>query len=162
MTCRPVECPSKEHEDRVAMLEDIAILMGYHDPVETLPGWLRPDVCRDNRSTGGVFVGDAKVSETPGCRSTQHRFLRYGRWLARSGVTIESSVCAICFSDICEIKRWRRFLATILMTNGIICTEARATSLDFPIIVLLARLCRLESVAQPFDDLMNDAVRLAL
>lgn len=132
--------PSVEHEDRVLMIHDFAILMGYHTELGTLPIWIRPDVSRKNTSTGGVFVGDAKVSETPGSSSTQHRFLNYARWLARSGASLGSSVCAICYADDQQTDGWRRFLVLTLMASGIECREIRTMPLDFPVILLLATL----------------------
>ena len=139
-TCGAIQRPSAEHEDRVLMIHDLAILMGYHKELGNLPSWIRPDVSRRNTSTGGVFVGDAKVSETPGSSSTQHRFLNYARWLARSGASLGSSVCAICYADEQQTDTWRRFLALTLLTSGITCREIRSVPLDFPVMVLLTAL----------------------
>lgn len=139
--CRAIQRPSVEHEDRVLMIYDLAVLLGYHEDLRSLPSWLKPDVSLKNTSTGGVFIGDAKVSETPGFSSTQHRFLNYARWLARSDVSLSSSVCAICYPDERQTDGWRRFLALTLMTSGIKCREVRTTQLDFPVMVMLAALC---------------------
>jgi hypothetical protein len=138
--CHAIPRPSVEHEDRVLMIHDLAILMGYDKELGSLPSWIRPDVFRKNTLSGGVFVGDAKVSETAGSSSTQHRFLNYARWLARSGASLSSSVCAICYTDEQRTDTWRRFLALTLLTSGIKCYEIRSVRLDFPVMVLLAAL----------------------
>jgi hypothetical protein len=140
-TCRAILSPSVEHEDRVLMIHDLAILMGYDKELKNLPSWIRPDVTRKNTSTGGIFFGDAKVTETPGSALTQHRFLNYARWLARSGGALRSSVCAICYADERQTETWTRLLALTLLTSGIKCREIRFVRLDFPVIVLLAPLC---------------------
>lgn len=52
----PVRRPSLEHQDRVALLDNLAILMGFNDGFVALPTYLRPDVSRSSTQTGGLFI----------------------------------------------------------------------------------------------------------
>ncbi len=136
--------PSVEHEDRVNLLEDMAILMGFESPLRGVPSSLRPDVFRYNRQTGGLFIADAKATETPGSRATQHRFLAYTRWIAQNSATLDFSICAICCTEAEHCSSgWRKFLGLALATSGVGCRDLRVVPLDYRINLIIARLRQL-------------------
>lgn len=74
--------PSALHEYRAATLDTMAVLSGYVHPFDALPDGSRPDVLRLRPHDGSLFVGDAKVTETPGNAETFGRLSRYAGCLA--------------------------------------------------------------------------------
>lgn len=73
-----MSAPSTEHEDRVELLRSIATLSGYCFDIPVGEDFV-PDVARLSRATRGVFVGDAKATETSGCIATSERLQNYLR-----------------------------------------------------------------------------------
>jgi hypothetical protein len=71
-----VGAPTATHERRAAELDTLAVLAGY-TALATMPWRLRPDVLRGCPAAGGLFVGDAKQTETAGCEATFARLRWY-------------------------------------------------------------------------------------
>lgn len=85
-----MSAPSEAHEDRVRVLETLAILAGF--PSELWIGQrLMPDVARYDPISWSLFVGDAKATETSGCAATRARLGAYVRAIRpwrRDGATL--------------------------------------------------------------------------
>jgi hypothetical protein len=102
--------PSQEHEARVMLLEDLAMLGGFTDQVPRLiRGVGTPDVARFNPLTGGLFLGDGKFTESPGNTNTMERLSRYSnalvRWHRQTGC---SAIFGICFTNPGHTEGWWR------------------------------------------------------
>jgi hypothetical protein len=132
--------PSAEHEVRVEILGDLALLLGFTTPLQRLPCQLRPDVCLLNSDSGGIFIGDAKVSERPGCSATAQRFSRYLGCLLLSRFLLSKSICAICFGELGQREEWRNFLIETIGASGLRAPHARISCLDYPNAVVWASL----------------------
>ena len=87
--------PSELHELRVRYLETLATLVGHTSEIQLYRG-NRPDVVRADPRRLGLFIGDAKASESPGCRETRRRLAEYissaDVWL-RAGYTANLAIC---------------------------------------------------------------------
>lgn len=132
--------PSPEHEARVAVLDDLAMMMDFTMKFEMLPDSSRPDICRFNPFTNGIFIGEAKASESPKCLATELRYRNYLNWLAASRAVISSSVCAICFGNAKEASGWRIFLVEALTSSGLHVAHVEIRKLDWLLNVALATL----------------------
>jgi hypothetical protein len=132
--------PSFEHEERVEILTDLAIMMGFSVPIITLPDKSRPDVCRFHSATRGIFIGEAKASERPTCASTRLRFTNYIRWLMASRAQVSASVCSICFSDISDAPQWTEFLKDALAHFRMLPIHITVSPLEYPVGLLCAGL----------------------
>ena len=75
--------PSPVHEERAAILSAMASLTGFVHPMTGLPDGSIPDVLQLRSSDGGLFIGDAKATETAGNRETFRRLSSYADFLAR-------------------------------------------------------------------------------
>lgn len=89
----------EDHASRTQLLEDLADLAGFTCRIGGFfPDGSQPDVLRLSREDRGLFVGDAKHTETPGNTATALRLRRYCRWLRahRQGLRPGVAVLALC------------------------------------------------------------------
>jgi hypothetical protein len=133
--------PSNAHEDQVDILHNIAILMGFSVPLVLLPDGSRPDVCRFDVATNGVFVGEAKATESPMCKATRVRYVNYIRWLVISRAHLSSSICAVCFGGLDKTILWENFLKEVLKESQITSYSIIVSRLQYPIGMVYAKLC---------------------
>jgi hypothetical protein len=134
--------PSVEHEYYVEILNDVAMMMGFFASLDALPDGTRPDVLRINIATGGVFLGDAKVTESPNCMATQVRYQHYVNWLSASRMAMPSSVCGICFGKCGKAHAWKGLLADTLINGGLTVARLELCRIAFPIGLVWAQPCR--------------------
>jgi len=92
--------PSALHEYRVAALSTMATLAGYTASFGCLPDGTRPDVLQLHPRGGGVFIGDAKATETPGNVETFDRLERYADFLAGWVASGGNGVLALVVADV--------------------------------------------------------------
>lgn len=84
-----------------------------------LPDGCQPDVLRGNLARRLLFLGDAKDTETPGCRATQMRLHRYFRWARCHTDNGGTTILAVCFGRRRDSAAWVRTLATLAAEVGI-------------------------------------------
>lgn len=101
--------PSLLHEDRVAALSAMATLARFDLPMTALPDGSIPDVLQLRRSDGGLFIGDAKASETPGNSATFGRLTHYSDFLAGWVGTRHVAVLALIV-EAHDAYNWLRVL----------------------------------------------------
>lgn len=101
--------PTLTHESRVAHLETLATLAAFTTPV-ALPWRLRPDVARINEAHRGLFLGDAKATETPGCSATLARLHWYAVGLRALEIDVARAVVALAVDDARYGRGWQRAL----------------------------------------------------
>src|SRR5690348_931280 len=96
-----------EHQRRVDFLKTLAQLVGYSVSLPCLPGGSIPDVLQYSPGNHGLFVGDAKNTETPFNQLTQVRLLRYLLSLSAYLRTSNSHcVFAVCFGNYAQRAKW--------------------------------------------------------
>jgi len=100
--------PSIDHEARVATLQAIATLAGFHQNASReLESLGHPDVMRLSPQCKGLFVGDGKATETPGNRATIARLSRYSellvRWHAATGAPV---ILCVAFTHPSHSRAW--------------------------------------------------------
>jgi hypothetical protein len=100
--------PSDEHEERERLLKNLAFLLGCNADIRNfLPDGKCPDVMQLNLGGRVLFIGDAKVSESPTNRATQKRLSSYMGWAAVHASRVGStSLVAICFMDCSHTQGW--------------------------------------------------------
>jgi hypothetical protein len=121
--------PSDQHEERVAVLETMALLAGVTQLLH-LPGDGRPDVARISVDGAVVLVADAKDTETPGCSETSRRLRRYARALRD---LIEGAVAvrlAICHGRPAATHEWERTLSCVARDVGLRQSAAGSCAVD--------------------------------
>lgn len=124
--------PSDDHEARRELLDAIAILAGF---TLTFPGALpdgrRPDVLRVSLTRSGLFVGDAKATESPGNSDTVARLLAYARWIdaAARGRSHPVAVLAVCVPGRHATQGWTRALELVAHEAGLPLPLIEATAL---------------------------------
>lgn len=137
---------SFDHASRTAVLETVADLLGYHArPWNELPDGRRPDVLRFRLADEGMFVADAKHSETPGTVSTAQRLRRYFRWVHAhgSGSRGRGSVVAVCFGNVRHTEGWRSLLLELADDVGVATQGTpEAVSLTFDCHLVVLRCAR--------------------
>lgn len=104
-----VESPGDDHGSRTRVLETLAGLLGFHGlALPCLPDGSRPDVLRVDMVRRGLFVGDAKHTETPGSVSTALRFRRYMRWIRahQNGSAAGIAIVVLCFRRRQDAAKW--------------------------------------------------------
>lgn len=69
-----------EHEDRTTALDALAALAGFDARLPSFGDGRVPDVLRVDLRTGGLFVGDAKETDSPLTAETYLRLRRYVVW----------------------------------------------------------------------------------
>lgn len=113
--------PGITHEKRRAVLESIAMLSGYSTECSgSLPDGTRPDVLRVDPSCGSVFIGEAKDTESPGCRETCDRLGRYLDWFRALVVTgCKASMLAVCFGESRHVEIWPETLSRLAREAGV-------------------------------------------
>jgi len=113
-----VSAPSPDHQERVDLLRSIATLSGYSCDVP-IDDALVPDVARLSRATRGLFVGDAKATETSGCAATSHRlqnYLRAGRGCDQPG---RSRLLVVAHGDLFDQAGWVAALGRVVSGSGL-------------------------------------------
>lgn len=117
--------PSDVHEERVALLENLARLAGYNRRVPRLPDGSNPDVLL---SAGRrLFLGDAKATEHPNAVETRWRLGRYAAWLDRHArATGTACVFALCVEAAAQEARWAKTLGN-LFPGGLALQQPVAT-----------------------------------
>lgn len=125
--------PSTEHENYVEILNDVAMMMGFSASLAVLPDGTRPDVLRFNFATNGVFLGDAKATESPNCIATRLRYQCYVDWLSASRAAMNASVCGICFGECGTAPGWKGLLVDTLITGGLTVARLELYRIDFPV-----------------------------
>jgi hypothetical protein len=108
-----------EHECRRKFLHALAVLTGFEpQPYIGLPDGSIPDVLLVQRSTRGLFIGDAKETETPGTGDTQARLIRYMHWF---GVHLEHPLSWGMFAICCggDVEAWLRVLNFLACESGL-------------------------------------------
>lgn len=96
------------HNCKVEFITTLAELLGCRGQMgNEFPDGRRPDVLRIDLRRCILFVGDAKHTESPGCKATQSRLREYLHWLSVH-VSRESrlGIFTICFSKESEIPKW--------------------------------------------------------
>jgi hypothetical protein len=119
------------HDFGAKFLEALAILLNCNESIGAqLPDGCCPDVLRVNTRNNVLFVGDAKVNESPGCRQTQARLLRYFSWLSayirRPGAL---GLFAICFHNRLDENGWLRMVE--LLSNEVGLTSGKGGVVKF-------------------------------
>lgn len=109
------------HECLAGFLDALAVLAGCTESIGgQLPNGLRPDVIRIDSRRDVLFVGDAKNTESPNCKSTRFRLGQYIGWLAiqvrsRKGI----GLFAICHSHHADGEAWARTVSELAREEGI-------------------------------------------
>lgn len=112
--------PSDAHERRAAALATLAALAGCRQGLRSaLPDGCRPDVLRYSSAKRLLFIGDAKATETPGCRATRARLRRYLRWLRAHASAGGIGVFALCFGREDDADGWLRAVARLARLEGL-------------------------------------------
>jgi hypothetical protein len=114
--------PSDDHEERREILDAVAVLAGFTTLFPSaLPDGRRPDVMRLALTTGGVFLGDAKATESSGNSDTFARLLAYATWInaAARCDTHPIAVLALCVPAPLDAEGWTRALALVAHEVGL-------------------------------------------
>lgn len=102
-----MSAPSEAHEQRRALLCNVASLAGLTEQMVLGVG-LQPDVALRCRSKRLLLIGDAKATESPGCRATARRLRHYGGALfevVRSGIGVRL-VLSVPACEQREVDGW--------------------------------------------------------
>lgn len=105
-----------EHDRKVRFLEALATLLGCRETLRWLPDGLCPDVVRLDTRRGTLFMGDAKHTETPGCKETQTRLLRYLTWFAAH---TGAGIFGICCDRLTDARGWVEVIRILSHEAGI-------------------------------------------
>jgi hypothetical protein len=113
--------PVEDHASRTLVLDTLAVLLGYHVDEARFPDDSIPDVLRVNPIERGLFVGDAKHSESPRCVATALRFRRYLKWVRahRAAAGAGDALVALCFPDLQDRDAWLRLLESLAEDAGV-------------------------------------------
>lgn len=106
------------HEDRRRFLESLAIPSGYHIELRGLPDGRRPDVLRMSGATRGLFLADAKDTETPGDKETQARLRGYLVWFVSHLQNRGEGVFSVCCGSRVQGAAWQRTLEGLSPSLG--------------------------------------------
>jgi hypothetical protein len=120
-----------DHASRTSVIETLAGLLGFHgQELHYLPDGARPDVLRFDVHGRGLFVGDAKHTESPGSVATALRFRRYMRWIRahQRAPTAGVAIVVLCFGRRREATRWLDLIEALGADVG--APSARRTSID--------------------------------
>lgn len=112
-----MSAPSPDHQERVDLLRSIATLSGYPCDVP-IDDALVPDVARLSRATRGLFVGDAKATETSGCAATSERLQNYLRAVRAHDQADRPLLLMIAHGDLFDQAGWVATLGRVLLTSG--------------------------------------------
>ena len=108
--------PGLMHEHRRETLTHIAILAGFRASLP-LPDGTVPDICQIDLSTGALFIGDAKDSESPRDAGALRRLERYLYWLRRD-CGVRPDVFAVIHPYV-HFGEWSPVLAQLAHVVGI-------------------------------------------
>jgi hypothetical protein len=111
-----MSAPSLRHEEAVSVLRTVATLAGYHRDISIGDG-LVPDVAR--LSATGLFVGDAKASETSGCAATNLRLQAYFRAGDAHRLSGGRLLVMIAHGDLDDQHGWAAALRKALFGAGL-------------------------------------------
>ena len=127
--------PGPKHEERRRTLDALAILGGCREPLlPFFPDGRRPDVLRFDRARRHLFVGDAKDTETPGCRDTRVRLGLYASWLQANALVAGIGTLALCHPADAG-GRWLDLLEVVAEEQGFTSAGARQRLLDAETVV---------------------------
>lgn len=113
------------HEERVAVLEQLAILAGCTSKCILRPGLL-PDVCAASATRPTLFIGDAKATEGPRDTASHTRFRRYLRAAVRlreRGASVRMAICCApheAHAWAGELRRLARSEGVAVVRDGVI------------------------------------------
>ena len=111
-----IACPGPVHEGRVRMLDALATLAGFLTEVPGLPDGRTPDVVRMCTRRRGLFLGEAKASESPGDQAVLARLARYVAWWQGAGRRGPALLVVCCGRP--EGGRWASALTALAAEAG--------------------------------------------
>lgn len=125
------------HDSRVEFLDTLAVLLRCTESVGfQLPDGCRPDVLRMDIDRNILFIGDAKVTESPGCKQSQVRLLRYLRWLsAHIDRPKAFGLFAICFGRRIDAEGWLSTISSLAHEISLYTTEPGVVRFDHHLFV---------------------------
>lgn len=125
------------HDSRVEFLDTLAVLLRCTESVGSqLPDGCRPDVLRMDIDRNILFIGDAKVTELPGCKQSQVRLLRYLRWLsAHIDRPTAFGLFAICFGRMIDAEGWLSTISCLAREISLSTTEKGVVKFDHHLFV---------------------------
>lgn len=128
--------PSAIHEYRTATLSTMATLAGYSTTMGGLPDGTRPDVLQLRPDGRGVFVGDAKATETPGNLETFARLDHYAAFLAGWVASGGCGVLALAVPEVDAYGWLSRLRDLCLRASGGLRVEGRVDRLEVHTVVV--------------------------
>jgi hypothetical protein len=108
--------PGPLHEERVRTLEALATLAGFLTEIPVLPDGRMPDVVRMCTRRRGLFLGEAKASESPGDQAALARLFRYVAWWQRVGRRGPALLVVCCGMQ--DSGRWASSLTALVTEAG--------------------------------------------
>lgn len=140
-----MSAPTREHEQRREILQDVARLAGFCRDLRTIPGTrLAPDVFSMRPEGRSLFLGEAKHTESPDNWATFERLLGY---LSALKPVLDNRVCrglvmAVCFDPSFSSARWRSVLYTCVSTAGLSGGSFLEARVDEASVVVSCRVTR--------------------
>lgn len=113
-----MSAPSTAHDERVELLRSIAALSGYRCDIP-IGDALMPDVARMSSTTRGLFVGDAKATETSGCIATSGRLQNYLRAVSAHHHPDRPFLLVVAHGDLHNQTGWVATLSGALRRAGL-------------------------------------------
>lgn len=104
------------HEGRVRTLAALATLAGFPTQIPGLPDGRMPDVVRTCARHHGLFLGEAKASESAGDQEALARMARYVAWWQRAGCRGSALLVVCCGRQ--EGQRWAAALTGLAAEAG--------------------------------------------
>lgn len=119
--------PQNAHERRRQFLQSLGRLAGFRYAIHScLPDGATPDVVLCEPSKRGLFIGDAKDTESPGNIETQVRLLRYFKWFAVHLTCPDAcGIFAVCFGNRSHQGAWLETLRFLCFEVGLECITFR-------------------------------------
>lgn len=128
--------PTEAHERRATFLCSLAMLAGCTGSMGgQFPDGCRPDVIRYAAGRRLVFLGDAKDTETPGCRATRARLAAYLRWLRAHDAAGGAAIFAVCFGRRGDAEGWFRTMVELAHREGVACVAGDITEFEPDLLV---------------------------
>lgn len=112
-----------DHEDRRRALDALAVLAGFRRRLARLPDGTVPDVLRVDPPGRGLFVGDAKHSESPERVDTYLRLRGYACWIRARQSDVGRNgraTLALCVPADQAIAGWVRVLTDLADDVGLL------------------------------------------
>jgi hypothetical protein len=114
----PLKTPT--HDDRAAALDSLAVLMGFTTRLPYLPDGHQPDVLRLSIASRGLFIGDAKDTESPGNSATAARLSRYVDWAAVHARRFDGpTLLMLCFGVRQHAVGWLALVADLIRSRAL-------------------------------------------